>query len=171
VVVVGFGEFVRQLGAGDVADPPAVLGRREAGTDQQMALAGAGVAEQHDGFVVVDERAISEHRDHGRGEVRVGVEVELIEGLDPRQSGFVNAAGAAAFVSDVKLDLEGFGEELGVRDPPAGGVVAEPVEGWCEAGERELAAGVGGDRGVGDGGGLGHSGFAFWSCSMVSSWS
>ena len=102
----------------------------------------------------------------------VGVGVELVEGLDPGQSGFVNPSGAASFVADVELDLQGLGEELGVRDPPAGGVVAEPVEGGGEAGQAQLAAGVGGDRGVGDGRGLGHSGFAFWSCCwMVSSWS
>jgi hypothetical protein len=175
VVVVGFGEFVRQLGASDVTDPPSVLGGGEAGADEEMAFAGAGVAEQHDGFVVVDERAVAEHRDHGRCDVRVRVEIELVEGLHPWESGFVDAAGAASFVADVELDLECFSEERGMRHPPTGGIITESFERWGEAGEGELSAGVGGDRGVGDrgwcGGGLGHSGFAFWSCSMVSNWS
>jgi hypothetical protein len=159
------------LGAGDVADSTSVLGGGEAGTDEQVALAGAGVAEQHDRLAVVDERAVAEHRDRGRGDVRVGVEVELVERLDPWQSGFVDPPGAASFVADVELDLECLGEELRVRDPPAVRVVAELVEGWGEAGQVQLAAGVCGDRCVGDGRWLGHSGLAFCSGWMVSSWS
>ena len=65
-------------------------------------------------------------------------EVEVVEGLDAWQSGFVDAPGAASFVADVEFDLEGFGEERRVRETPAGGFVAELVEGRCEAGERAV---------------------------------
>lgn len=51
-------------------------------------------------------------------------------------------------MADIELDLECLGEELRVRDPPAGCVLAEFVEGWGEAGQVQLAAGVGGDLGL-----------------------
>ena len=44
------GEFVGELGAGDVADPVAVLGGCDAGADEEMGLAGAGIPKQDNGF-------------------------------------------------------------------------------------------------------------------------
>lgn len=64
MVVVGFGKLVGKLGARRVAGP--VLGRGETGADEQVALAGAGVPEEHDGFVVGHERGVAQQRDRRR---------------------------------------------------------------------------------------------------------
>jgi hypothetical protein len=51
VELVGcLGEFVGELGAGDVADPVAVLGCGDAGADEEVGLAGAGIPKQDNGF-------------------------------------------------------------------------------------------------------------------------
>ena len=44
------GEFVGELGAGDVADPVAFLGGGDAGADEEVGLAGAGIPKQDNGF-------------------------------------------------------------------------------------------------------------------------
>ena len=53
-VVGGFDEFVDQLRGGDVADPAALFAGGQAEPDEQVGLAGAAVAEQHDRFAGVD---------------------------------------------------------------------------------------------------------------------
>ena len=136
-----------------------------------MALAGAGVAEQYDGFVVGNEAAVAEKGDRGRGDVLVGGQVEVIEGLDPGQLRFVDPAGSSSFVTDVELDAQGFGEERRVGDPPSGGVIEHVAEHRGESGERELLAGVDRGGGVGDGRGFGHGVGSSWVGSMVRSWS
>jgi hypothetical protein len=53
--VVGcFGELVDEAGAGGVADPACVFGCGDAGPDEEVGFAGAGVPEQDDGFAGVD---------------------------------------------------------------------------------------------------------------------
>jgi hypothetical protein len=47
-LVGGFDEFVDELGGRDVADPAALLAGGEPEADEQVGLAGAGVAEQDD---------------------------------------------------------------------------------------------------------------------------
>ena len=81
------------------------------------------------GSLLVDEGAVAQQRDRGGGDVVVGVEVELVEGLDAGQPGFVDSSCSASFVADVELDAQRFGEERRVRDPPPGGVVEQLGEG------------------------------------------
>ena len=112
-------------------------------------FAGAGVPEEHDGFGPVDELAVVEHPDDRRGDGGVGGGVELVEGFDPWEAGFLHAAGAAAFVADVELDGEGFGEERRVGQLPARGGLAEVLEAGSETGQVQLATGVGGGLHIG----------------------
>ena len=65
--VGGFDEFVDQLGGGDVADPAALFAGGQAETDEEMGFAGAGVAEQHDGFAGVEVAAGGERGERARG--------------------------------------------------------------------------------------------------------
>lgn len=59
----------------------------------------------------------------------------------------MNGSGAWSFVADVELDLQSASaRNLGCETCQRGCVVAEAVERWGEAGERELAAGVGSNR-------------------------
>ncbi len=64
--------------------------------------------------MVAHERAIAEQSDRCWGDVLVSGKIEVVEGFDAGQAGFVNAACAASFVADIELDLERFGEERGV---------------------------------------------------------
>ena len=108
---MGFAEFVRELCAGDVADSAAVLGGGEAGADEEVGFAGAGVSEEDDWFGSVDECPGLEGCDDLRADHWVRVEVEVVEGLDAWEAGFLNASGAAAFVAHVEFDTERFVEE------------------------------------------------------------
>jgi hypothetical protein len=136
-----------------------------------VALAGAGVPEEYDGFVVGHEAAVAQQGDRGRGDVVVGGQVELVEGLDPWQLRFVDSSGSASFVADIELDAQGFSEERRMGDPSPGGVAEQGVELGGEPGERQLPAGVDRSRGVGDRGCFGHGVGSSWLGSMVRSWS
>ncbi len=69
-----------------------------------------------------------------RGDVLVGGEVEVVEGLDAGQLRFVHAPGSSSFVADVELDAQRFGEERRVGDPPSGGVIEHVAEHRGESG-------------------------------------
>src|SRR5581483_10838619 len=101
--VGGFGEFVDQLGGGDVADPPALFACGHPEPDQQMALAGAAVAEEHDGLAGVEIRAGRQGGDGGGVHGWRFVEVEVGEPFDPREPRFGDPADAATFVAFVDL--------------------------------------------------------------------
>ena len=64
--VGGFDEFVDELRGGDVADSAALFAGGDAEPDEQVGFAGAGVAEQHDGFAGVEVGAGGERGDGGR---------------------------------------------------------------------------------------------------------
>ena len=61
--VGGFGEFVDELGGGDVADSESLFAGGETEPDEQMGFAGSGIAEQHDGVTGVDVAAGGEGGD------------------------------------------------------------------------------------------------------------
>lgn len=61
--VGGFDELIDQLGAADVANPTPLFARRDAESDQQVRLTGAGVAEQDDGITNVEIAASGQRGD------------------------------------------------------------------------------------------------------------
>jgi hypothetical protein len=75
--VGGLDELVDQLGAGDVADPAALLAGGHAESDEQVGFPGAGVTEQHHRFPGVDPCPAGECGELGWGDAGHGVEVEL----------------------------------------------------------------------------------------------
>jgi hypothetical protein len=103
-VVGGFGEFVDQLGGGGVADPAALLAGGQPEADEQVGLAGAGVAEQDQGLAGVDPRPGGQRGEGGR-DAGDGVGVEVGQPLDAREARFGDAAGAAA--AGAIIDLGG----------------------------------------------------------------
>ncbi|MEZ5406483.1 MAG: hypothetical protein R2761_00560 [Acidimicrobiales bacterium] len=77
--------------------------------------------------------------------------------------GLRGLGGPASFVARMSSSIWNASVRNVGGDPPAGGIGEQFVEGRGETGQVQLAAGVDGDRRVGDGRGLGHSGSAFWS--------
>ena len=61
-----FGQFVDELGTGGVTDAPASLTSSQAEADQQVALARAAVAQQHDGVPGAQVGTAGQGRDGGR---------------------------------------------------------------------------------------------------------
>lgn len=153
-LIGGLGELVDQAGAGDIADPPAGLRGGDAGADEQVGLAGARVAEQHDGLAPVDPRPGGEGGDGGIAD-RARGGVELGEVFEPGEAGLDNPAGPAAFVAVVDLGGEDLGEEPAVGEPLLGGLVREPAGFGADGGQVQFP-GRGEDRrvrglfGVGD---------------------
>ncbi len=71
-LVGGLDEFVDERGGGDIPHGAAVVAGGHPERDEQVGLAGAGVAEQHDGFAAVDPAAGRERGDRGRLDARGG---------------------------------------------------------------------------------------------------
>jgi len=88
-----------------------------------VGLAGAGVAEQHDGLTAVDPAAGCERGEGGSVNAGGGGEVEAGEGFEAGEAGFLAAAVAAAGVARVDLGGLDLGEERSVGEPLAGGGV------------------------------------------------
>jgi hypothetical protein len=65
-LVGGFDELVDELGGGGVTDPTSFFAGGDAEPDEEVALAGAGVAEEDDGFAGVEVAAAGEGGDRGR---------------------------------------------------------------------------------------------------------
>ena len=138
-VVGGLDEFVDQGGGGDVADPAAGLGGGGAQPDEQVGLAGAGVPEQHHRFAGVDPGAGGEVREGGRGQRRVGVQVEVGQPLGAGELGLVDPPDAASGVAVVALGGEDLGEVGLVGQPfPGRGRrrCGRPRRGWWAGAAR-----------------------------------
>ena len=118
--------------------------------DEQVGLAGAGVAEQHDRFAGVDPGAGGEVAEGGRGDAGHGVEVEVGQPFDAGELGFGDAAGAAAVGAVVDFGGEDFGEEREVGLPFPGGDLGEPGGFVADGGQVQFAGG-GADGGLGGG--------------------
>src|SRR6266567_8788117 len=93
LVVGGLDELVDQRGGGDVADPVAVFGGGGAQPDQQVGLAGAGVADQAARLPGADPGGPGEGMDEGGGDVRVGRVVEVLEPFGAGEGGVADQAG------------------------------------------------------------------------------
>src|SRR5262249_14852112 len=138
-LVGGFDELVDQGGGGDVADPAALLAGGQAQADQQVGLAGAGVAEQHDRLALVQVGAGGQAGEDGRGDGRVGVGAEVGQPFDAREAGFGDAAGAAAGGAVIQLGGEDFGEVGQVGGVFPGGDLGEAGGLVADGGQLELA--------------------------------
>ena len=92
-----------------------------------MGLAGAGVAEQHDGFPGVDPGAGGQVARVAAGDGRAAaVEVEVLEAFDAGELGFGDPAGPAAGVPVVALGGEDLGEVGQVGQSFPGGGLGQP---------------------------------------------
>lgn len=153
--VGGFGELVDELRSGRVADPSSLFARRDAEADEEVGLAGAGVAEEHNGFAGVEVGARREGRDGGGVDRGRRVEVEVGEAFGAREVGFVDAALAAPFDAFVDLGGEDLGEEAEVALLGALGDLSEAGGIGADHGEAQFSGG--GPDGCG-GSGVGHLG-------------
>jgi len=112
--VGGLDEFVDELGGQDVLHP--VPGHRRCGAqaDQQVALAGAAVADQAERLALDQPGAGGGLRDDGGLDVRVRGVVEVLQPFLPREAGGGYPAGGAAPVAVVALGHQQLGEEPAV---------------------------------------------------------
>ena len=111
LVVGGLDEFVDQVRGGGVADPVAGLGDGGADADEQVRLAGAGVADEAQRLPGSDPGAVGEGVDERGVDERVGVEVEVLEAFGAGEAGLADQAGLAAFLAFVALGGEQVDEE------------------------------------------------------------
>src|SRR5206468_5657442 len=128
--------LVDQGGGGDVADPAALLAGGQAQADQQVGLAGAAVAEQHDRVAFVQVGTRGQVRELAGCDGGNGVGIEVGEAFEAGEAGFGDAAGAAPGGAVIPLGGEDFGE---------GG----------QGGGGFPGGGLGGAGGLGPGGGAG----------------
>ena len=144
--VGGFDEFVDELGGGGVADPAALFAGGDAEADEQVGLAGAGVAEQHDGFAGVEVGAGGEVARVAGLMVGDGVDVEVGEPFEAGEAGFVDAAGAAAFGCGRRPRRRGLRRgSRGRSAVPATAISASRSASVADGGQVQLAGG-GADR-------------------------
>src|SRR5216683_7782816 len=177
LVVGGLDQLVDQRGGGDVFHPVAVLGGGGAQPDQQVGLAGARVADQAAWLPGGDPRGAGEGVDQRGGHLRVGVEVEVLDPLGPREAGVAHQAGLAALLAVVALQGQQLGQEAlvaGLLAGRGGGDLAVPL---ADGGQPKDPAGLL-DRGVGGGvghlvpdGGAGHHAPPSPAAGGASSWS
>ena len=80
-----------------------MLGGGGAEADEQVGLAGAGVADEAERFAGGDPGAGGEGVDGGGVDVGVGVEVEVLEPLLAREPGGLNPSGGAAAIAVVLI--------------------------------------------------------------------
>ena len=177
-VVGGLDELVDELGGEGVADAVAGHGGLGAQGDEQVGLAGAGVADQAERQSFPDPVAGGEGVDDGGVDVRVGVEVEGAQRFLAGEPGGPDLPLGAAAVAVVALGHEQLGEEAAVGHLLAGGGVGEVGELGADGGQAQHPAGLV-DGGVGgllgqSAAGLGGHGVAVPSCAVRlrrSSWS
>ncbi len=84
-------QLVDQGGGGDEADGEASLTGRQAETEGDMGLAGAGGPEGNDVLLALDVVAARQFHDQGLVERGNGLEVEGIEALHRREAGLLDA--------------------------------------------------------------------------------
>src|SRR6516162_6785661 len=104
LVVGGLDEFVDQRGGGDVPDPVTVLGGGGAQPDQQVGLAGAGVADQAARLPGGHPGRPGQGADQRRGDVGVGRVVEVFEPLGAGEAGLADQPGLAPGLAVVAFD-------------------------------------------------------------------
>src|SRR5258707_6465118 len=110
-VVGGLDQLVDQGGGGGVADPVAVLRGGGAQPDQQVALAGARVADQAGWLPGGDPGALGEGVDERGGHARAGREVEVLDPLGPGEAGVADEAGLAPLLAVVAFQRQQLGQE------------------------------------------------------------
>jgi len=119
----------------------------EAESDEQMGLAGAGVAEQHDGFAGVHVVPGCELAECRWLDGRDGVDVEVGEPFQARELGVVKPAGAASFAAVVDLSGENLSQKGQVRLAFPGGDLGQ-TRGFGADGRQVQFAGRGSDGGL-----------------------
>jgi hypothetical protein len=145
--VGGLDQFVHQLRGGDVADPAALFARGQAEGDEEVAFAGAGIAQQDDGLAGVHVGAGGQ-RGEGRGlDGGHRVDVELTQTFEPGELGFGDAAGASAFGPVVDLSSEDLRQEGEMGLSLAHGHLGQPGGSGADGRQVQFAGG-GADRGL-----------------------
>ena len=147
-VVGGLGELVGEFGGQGVADPEPGHGRGGAQRDEQVGLAGAGVADQAERLARADPVAGGEGVDDGGADAGVGAEVEVGEPFRAGEPGAADLPLGAAAVAVVAFGHEQLGEEPAVGELLTLGLVGGLGELAADGGQPQHPAG-GVDRGVG----------------------
>jgi hypothetical protein len=117
-----------------------LLAGGQAEPDEQVGLAGAAVAEQHDRLAVVQVGAGGQAGEEGGGDGRDGVGAEVGQSLDAREAGFGDAAGAAPGGTVVELGGEDLGEVGQIGGVFPGGDLGQPGGLVADGGQLEVAA-------------------------------
>ena len=173
-VVGGLGEFVGELGGQGVADPEPGHGRGGAQGDEQVGLAGAGVADQAERLALADPVAGRQGAEHGGADAGVGVEVEVGQPFRAGEPGAADLPLGAAAVAVLAFTHEQLGQEPAVGELLPLGLVGGRGELAADGGQPQHPAGCV-DRGVrgflGDGSCSGHDWPSMTVRGRVSSWS
>ncbi len=98
-----------------------IAAEEDAKTDQQVRLAGPGIAQQHDRLALTDPVAGCESRQSPRSDRWRGAQIELGEALDAREAGFGDPALPSPRLPVVDFGREQFGQIRPVGDPIADG--------------------------------------------------
>src|SRR5680860_1084689 len=173
-VVGGFDELVDQCCGGGVAHAATLVAGGDAEGDEQVRFAGAGVAEQDQRLTTVDPRAARQGGEQPGWDRRGGGGVERLEGLDPGEVGFVDAALPSADAARVGLGGEQLGEVAAVGEPAAHGGVGGRAGLGAHGGQVQAAAGRVDRRGggvVADHGRDGHGRGPIWVMGAGGRWS
>ena len=113
-LVGGFDELVHEPRRERVFDSEPFLRGGGAEPDQEMAFAGAGVADEAERVAAADPLSLREGVDRGGGEVGVGVVVDVVEELRSREACCGDAADGGATVPVVDFCEEELSEESDV---------------------------------------------------------
>ena len=142
-VDAGLGEFIEEAVRLAVEDAVALLDGGVADRLGEMALAGAGRAEEERVFALRDEAAGGELEDEGPVELLVEVEIEGVEGLvGVAEAGVGPPAGEEPILAADELIADERRDEV-ERRQPFGLRLAEPgLQDVGHAGEAELAEGA-----------------------------
>ena len=117
--VGGLGQLVDQPGGGHVAHAPPLFTGGQAQADQEVALAGATVAEQHHRLAGVDPGARLQRGQRGGLDGRCRGQVELTEALESWKARLGDAPLTASRLAILELGREHLGQVGAVAEPLA----------------------------------------------------
>ena len=112
LVAGGLGQLVHQVRRGRVADAATGLRDRGAQPDQQVGLAGAGIADQAERVAGLDPGGLGEGADDLGRDVGVLREVEVLGALVAREARLFDPAELAPLVAVLALALQKLGQEV-----------------------------------------------------------
>ena len=141
--MLGLDQFVDQCRGGGESHPPLLPAGRHHQSGEQMGFAGAAVADEDDRFGFGDVVALGQFMDLLSRDPGVAREVELLQGLHPRQTSFADAPLDQPLFAILEFGLQQRFEIAEVGAPFAHRLLGElrALRGDTSAGARPCTAG------------------------------